>query len=85
MRESKSADQIAGLINDSVRVVPGLEKTKVEVARLTQPDADGCNWAAHHLRLPVGILLESERLLKDIIRTAQRNFNLWDLPSEASI
>ena len=79
MRESKSADEIAGLINDSVRVVPGLEKTKVEVARLPQPDADGCNWTAHHPRLPVGILPESERLLKDIIRTARRHFNLWDL------
>ena len=79
MRESKSADEIAGLINDSVRVVPGLEKTKVEVARLPCPDADGCNWTAQYPALPVEMLPESERLLKDIIRTARRNFNLWDL------
>ena len=78
-RESKSADEIAGLINDSVRVVPGLEMIKVEVVRLPQPDAEGCNWTAHHQPLPVGTLPESERLLKDIIRTAQKHFNLWDL------
>jgi len=47
-RESKSADDIAALINDSVRVVPGLEKVKIEVARLPRPDVDGCNWMAHH-------------------------------------
>ena len=78
MRESKGADEIATLINDSVRVVPRLEKIKVEVARLPQPDADGCNWTAHHPRLPVGILPESERLLKDIIRSAKGYFKLWD-------
>src|SRR5438046_6311675 len=53
MRESKGADEIATLINDSVRVVPRLEKIKVEVARLPQPDADGCNWTAHHPAYPL--------------------------------
>ena len=79
MRESKSADQIAALINESVRVVPDLEKIRVEVARLPRPDADSCNWTAQYPALPVEMLPESERLLKDIIRTARRNFNLWDL------
>ena len=53
MRESKGADEIATLINDSVRVVPRLEKIKVEVARLPQPDADGCDWTAHHPAYPL--------------------------------
>ena len=81
MRESKSADQIAALINESVRVVPDLEKIRVEVARLPRPDADSCNWTAHYPALPIETLPESERLLiiKDIIRTSRRNFNLWDL------
>ena len=78
-RESKSADQVAALINDSGRVVPGLEKIRVEVARLPRPDADSCNWTAHYPALPIETLPESERLLKDIIRTARRNFNLWNL------
>jgi hypothetical protein len=78
-RESKSADEIARLINESVRVVPGLEKISVEVVRLATPNGEGCNWIARHRALPAGHLAESERLLKDIIRNARRHFNLWDL------
>jgi len=77
-RESKSAEEIVSLINDSVRVVPGLEKIKVEVVRLPKPDPDGCNWTTQYPSLPIGTLPESKRLLRDIIRTAQRHFNLWD-------
>jgi hypothetical protein len=36
-RESKSATEIASLINNSVRVVPGLESVTVEVARPSTP------------------------------------------------
>jgi hypothetical protein len=77
-RESKSATEIASLINNSVRVVPGLESVTVEVARLSTPDADGCNWIAHYPILPLGCPPESERLLKDIVRNARRHFNLYE-------
>jgi len=79
IRESKSADEIASVVNDSVRGVPGLKRLKVEVARLRKPDVHGCNWIAHYPSLPVGCSAESERLLKDIIRNAQHNFNLWEV------
>ncbi|HEV8552922.1 MAG TPA: hypothetical protein VGR65_05995 [Casimicrobiaceae bacterium] len=78
-RESKSADEITRLINESVWVVPGLEKISVEVVRLPAPDAEGCNWIARYPALPAEHLAESARLLKDIIRNARRHFNLWDL------
>jgi len=78
-RESKSADEIASLINESVRVVPGLENVSVEVVRLPTLDSEGCNWVARFAEPPADHLPESERLLKDIIRNARRHFNLWDL------
>ena len=78
IRESKSADEIASFMNDSVRVLPGLETHRVEVIRLPAPDVHGCNWIAHHPRLPMGCPPESERLLKDIIANARRYFNLWE-------
>ena len=77
-RESKSATEIASLINNSVRVVPGLESVTVEVARLSISDADGCNWIARYPILPLGCPPESERLLKDIVRNARRHFNLYE-------
>ena len=79
IRESKSTDEIASLINDSARVVPGLERLRVEVVRLLTPDVHGCNWIAHYPRLPVGCPPESERLLKDIIANARHYFNLWEV------
>ena len=66
-------------MNDSVRVLPGLETLRVEVIRLQTPDVDGCNWIARYPRLPVGCPPESERLLKDIIRNTRRHFNLWEI------
>ena len=77
-RESKSATEIASLVNNSVRVVPGLESVAVEVARLSNPNADGCNWIARYPILPLGCPPESERLLKDIVRNARRHFNLYE-------
>jgi hypothetical protein len=77
-RESKSAAEIASLINNSVRVVPGLERVRVEVARQSTPDAESCNWIARYPSLPLGCTPESERLLKDIVRNARRHFNLYE-------
>ena len=77
-RQSKSATEIASLMNSSVRVVPGLERARVEVARLSTPDAPGCNWIARYPSLPLDCPPESKRLLKGIVRNARHHFNLYE-------
>ena len=78
-RDSKSADEIASLIEASIEVVPGLASIRISIVRLSAPDATGCNWIARHDTPPPGCPVESVRLLKDIVAHARENFNLWEV------
>ena len=78
-RESKSADDIAALINDSLRAVSDLRDVAVVVIRLSEPDPDGCNWAARQANAQLNPSPEFLRLIEEIVRNAQRCFNLFEV------
>jgi len=73
------AAEIVAFINDALRVVPGLAQVTVQIVRLSTPDATGCNWTPQHATPPAGCPAESVRLLHDVLRTARRQFNLWEV------
>jgi len=79
IRESKSADDIAELINESLRAVPELRDIAVVVIRLSESDPDGCNWAARQANAQLSPSPESLQLIEEIVRNAQRCFNLFEV------
>ena len=79
IRESKSADDIAALINESLRAVPDLRDIAVVIIRLSESDPDGCNWAARQANTRLSPSPELLRLIDEIVQNAQRNFNLFEV------
>ena len=78
-RESKSADEIAALINESVRDVSDLHDVAVVVIRLLRPDANGCNWVARQINRALRPSPQSLHLVNEIVSHAKRYFNLFEV------
>src|SRR5438552_17063436 len=76
-RESMSAEDIAALINESLRAEPDLREIVIVVVRLSGPDMKGCNWIARQVNTRLNSSPASTRLIEDVIGNAQRHFNLF--------
>jgi len=79
IRERKSANNIAALINESLRAVPELNKVTIVVPRSSEADAIGCNWTARQTNANLTPSSESLRLIEEIVRNVQHNFNLFEV------